>query len=345
MNIINKLISARFKLLVMALLTTLCFHPFTVNAEVVSLDEVFKLLPFSEEEKQKILQGEIVKTLPDESADDELAVGLAFMVKNTPEVISQTFLGGTTIDQSSAIDSHQLITSEADFKGLALTAAEQDEVDKFLNASPGDELNLHADEIAAFKALKAKGLSDTDARKQVLSQFHAMLFKRYQAYKAGGTMAIAPYHREDGKQYKAGDYLQSVALDTSILEKLYPKFHKILLEYPKVKDPALKEHFFWMKMTVEGRPTFVLIHRMAIEENGAYLVAGKHYYASQGYNAEQEVGLLIPTEKGTLAALITRASSDAVAGFGSSAKRFIGKRLMADDMTDFFKAMQKKLAK
>ncbi len=158
-------------------------------------------------------------------------------------------------------------------------------------------------------------------------------------------MAIAPYNREDGKQYKAGDYLHSVALDTPILEKMYPKFHKILLEYPKIKDPALKEHFFWMKMTVEGRPTFVLIHRMAIEENGAYLVAGKHYYVSQGYNAEQEVGMLIPTEKGTLAALITRASSDAVAGFGSSAKRFIGKRLMADDMIDFYKAMQKKLGK
>ncbi|MCK5666963.1 MAG: hypothetical protein KAI17_25930, partial [Thiotrichaceae bacterium] len=181
----NDLIYARFKLLLLVLLTTLCFHPFTVNAEVVSLDKIFKLLPFSEEEKQKILQGDIIKTLPKETADDELAVGLAFMVRNTPEVISQTFLGGTTIDQSSAIDSHQLITSEADFNGLALTAAEQDEVDKFLNASPGDKLNLHADEIAAFKALKAKGLSDTDARKQVLSQFHAILFKRYQAYKAG----------------------------------------------------------------------------------------------------------------------------------------------------------------
>ena len=155
MNIMNEIIYARFKLLVMALLTILCFHPFMVNAEDVSLDEVFKLLPFSEEEKQKILQGEVIKTLPDESADDELAVGLAFMVRNTPEVISQTFLGGTTIDQSSAIDSQQLITSEADFNSLVLTAAEQDEVAKFLNASPGDELNLDADEIAAFKALKA----------------------------------------------------------------------------------------------------------------------------------------------------------------------------------------------
>ncbi|MCK5190197.1 MAG: hypothetical protein KAR12_09110, partial [Methylococcales bacterium] len=261
MNTMNELISVRFKLLLMILLITLCFHPFTVNAEI-SLDEVFKLLPFSEEEKQKILQGEVIKTLPDETADDELAVGVAFMVRNKPENISQNFLGGKTIDQPSAIISHHIISSEADFKGLGLKADEQDEIDEFLNASPGDGLNLSTDEIAAFKALKAKGLSGTDAGKQVLSQFHSILFKRYQAYKAGGVMAIAPYQREDGKHYKAGDYIHSVLLDTPILEKLYPKFHKILLEYPKVKDPTLKENFFWMKMTVEGRPTFVLIHRM-----------------------------------------------------------------------------------
>lgn len=344
MNIINELISKRFKLLAMVLLTTLCFHPFKVNAEV-SLDEIFKLLPFSEEEKQKILQGEIIKTLPNETADDELAVGLAFTVRNTPENIDLNFLGGKTIDQSSAIDSHHLISSEADFKGLALTVDEQDEVNKFLNASPGDELNLSTDEIATYKALKAKGLSDTDARKQVLSQLHDMLFKRYQAYKSGGVMAIAPYQHEDGKKYNTGDYLQSVSQATPILKKLYPKFHKILLEYPKVKDPALKEKFFWMKMKVEGRPTFVLIHRMGMKENGAYLAVGRHFYASQGYNVEQELGMLIPSEKGTLVALITRASSDEVAGFGSSTKRFIGKRLMADDMSDFYKAMQKKLGK
>jgi hypothetical protein len=337
----NKLMSARLKLLLMALLTILCFHPYTVNAEV-TLDEVFKLLPFSEEEKQKILQGEIVKTLPDETADDEMAVSLAFMIKNKPENIALNFVGGKTIDQSSTIDHHQLITSEADFKGLGLTT---DEVDEFLNASPGDKLNLSNDEIAAFKAIKAKGLSGTDASTQVLSQFHAMLFKRYQAYKAGGVMAIAPYQREDGEQYKAGDYLQSVAQDTPILEKLYPKFHKILLEYPKIKDPALKEHFFWMKMTVEKRPTFVLVHRMIMEENGAYLAVARQYYASQGFNAEQELGMLVPTEKDSLAVLITRASSDEVTGFGSSTKRFIGRRLMADGMTDFFKAMQKKLGK
>jgi hypothetical protein len=89
----NILISARLKLLLTVLLTSLFFHPVTVNAEV-TLDEVFKQLPFSEEEKQKILQGEVIKTLPDESADDELAIGMAFMVRNKPENISLSFVGG-----------------------------------------------------------------------------------------------------------------------------------------------------------------------------------------------------------------------------------------------------------
>ncbi len=341
MNIMNVSFSETIKVMAVVLLTSLCYYPNTVRAEA-DLDEVFKLLPFSNEEKQKILKGEIIKTLPKETADRELAVGLSFLVRNNPEQLQNYFLQGKLIDNSKAIINHRIIKSESDFKALVLTSDEQSEVQNFLNASPGGKLNLSSDEIAAFKALKAKGLSDTDANSQVMAQLHAMLLARYQAYQTGGVSAIAPYKRGDGKQYKLGDYLQSVSRVTPVLEKLYPKFHKILLNYPKTKDPGLKEQFFWVKMKVEGRPTFTLIHRMAMEENGAYVIASRHFYASQSYNGQQELGLLIPTDKGSVAVVLTRVSSDEVAGFGSGTKRFIGKRLLADDLSNFYGVVQKK---
>ena len=222
-----------------------------------------------------------------------------------------------------------------------LTPDEQSEIQHFLDASPGEDLNLSTDEIAAFKALKAKGLSDADANNQVLAQVHTMLLARYQAYRTGGVSAIAPYERGDGKQYKLGEYFRSITQVTPVMEKLYPKFHKILLEYPKIKDPDLKEQFFWIKMTVEGRPNFTLTHRLAMEENGAHVVAARHFYASHSYNGQQELGLLMPTQKGSVVVVLSRVSSDEVAGFGSSSKRFIGKRLLADDMSDFYKVVQK----
>ena len=344
MNVRNVSFSAHVKLLALVLLTALCYQPVTVRADV-DVDEVFKLLPFSADEKQKILNGEIIKTLPKESAERELAVGLGFLVKSNPEVIQDYYLHGKLIDTPKAVLNHRIIKSESDFKALTLTSGEQGEVQNFLDASPGDKLNLSAKEIAAFKALKEKGLSDTDANNQVLAQIQAMLLARYQAYKAGGVSAIAPYQREDGKQFKLGAYFQSITKMTPIMEKLFPKFRKILLEYPNVKDPALKEQFFLIKMNVEGRTAFVLTHRSSMEENGAHVIASRHFYASQSYNGQQEVGFLVPTNKGTLAVVLARISSEEVAGFGSSTKHFIGKRMLSNDMANFYKAIQKKVGK
>ena len=341
MNIINVSFFANIKILSVVLLTVLFYHPVMVRAEA-DLDEVFKLLPFSDNEKQKILQGKIIKTLPKETVDRELTVGLGFLVKNNPEHLQNYFLQGKLIDEPDTIINYQIIKSESDIKALVLTSNEQSEVHNFMDASPGSKLNLSHNEIAAFKALKAKGLSDIDANDQVLAQLHAMLLARYQAYRAGGTSTIAPYERENGKQYKLGDYLQSITRVTPVLKKLYPKFHKILLEYPKTKDHSMKEQFFWVKMNVEGRPTFALIHRMSMEENGAYVIVSRHFYASQSYNGQQELGLLIPTDKGSVAVALTRVSSDKVAGFGSSTKHFIGKRMLADDMSDLYRGLQKK---
>ena len=93
MNIMNVSFSTHVKALAVVLLTALCYQPGTVKAGA-DVDKVFKLLPFSDAEKQKILKGEIVKTLPDETSDRELAVGLSFLVKNNPELIQNYFLQG-----------------------------------------------------------------------------------------------------------------------------------------------------------------------------------------------------------------------------------------------------------
>jgi len=344
MKIMNGSFLVYIRVLAVVLLTALCSQPSTIKAEV-DVDEVFKLLPFSDKERQKILKGEIVKTLPIETAVRELAVGLGFLVKNNPELVETYFLQGKLMDNPEAIINHRVINTTSDFKALKLTTEEKSEIKKFLAASPGRDLNLGAHEIAAFNALKAKGLSDKDSNVQVLAQMQTMLSERYQAYRNGGVSAIAPYELGDGQQFKLGEYLQSISEITAVLEKFYPKFHKILLEYPKIKDPDLKEQFFWLKMIVEGRPTFTLIHRMAMEENGAHVVAARHFYASQAYNGQQELGILLPSSKGTLAVVLTRVSSDEVAGFGSSAKRFIGKRLLASELAGFFKVVQDKVGK
>ena len=69
------------------MLKKICLVLFVCNFSSVvyaDIDALLKQLPFSQQEKQQILQGELVTTQVKESEDHELAVLLAFVVKTTP---------------------------------------------------------------------------------------------------------------------------------------------------------------------------------------------------------------------------------------------------------------------
>ena len=209
-------------------------------------------------------------------------------------------------------------------------------MEKFLEAEPGDTLNLSADEIKAFNAL-AK--TDTAALKQLQS----LLKSRYQSYRQGGSAAIAPYQRSAKKQYNLGEYFANNRREVlPALSQSFPEFYKALKNYPKYKPAGLQDRFILLKLNIQGRPAFALEHRMAMHENGAELMASAYFYVTHTLNGQQGLGMLLPNGEDSVAVVITRASSDAVAGFGSSTKHFIGRRMLADDLSGFYESVQKK---
>lgn len=62
----------------------------------------------------------------------------------------------------------------------------------------------------------------------------------------------------------------------------------------------------------------------------------RHYYVSTGYNIEQAIAGLLPVKEGTLVIYTNRTSTDQLAGFGSAAKRTIGRKIMAGELEKLF---------
>ena len=317
---------------------------FSFQVNIVSADtnptEVFNQLGFSEQEKQDVLNGKLIKRMPKEHSDQELAVTLAFRVNKDAEQLRNNFLKGLSIDKHDDIISYQFIYPDADFPVLQLTAEEKQELSQFLGAKPGNTLNLSADEIKAFNALPK---TDTSGSESALKQLHSLLKSRYQSYRQGGSTAIAPYQRSANKQYMLGDYFRKNRLAVlPALSKLFPEFYNTLQHYPMYTPTSLQERFILLKLNIQGHPAFALEHRIAMHENGAELMASVYFYVSHTLNGQQGLGMLLPNGEDSVAVLITRASSDAVAGFGSSTKHFIGRRMLADDLSGFYESVQKK---
>src|SRR5262245_60080261 len=134
--------------------------PIPEASAVPTVDEVMKELRLSESDKEKVRQGEIVDWKPTEGSDRELALGMVFMAKGTPENLASMYRQVMILKDVSVITAHGTITGEGSMEqlaGLALKPNAEKEAKRYLKAKPGDELNLDAKEMAPFGLCSQRG--------------------------------------------------------------------------------------------------------------------------------------------------------------------------------------------
>ncbi|MEI8013359.1 MAG: hypothetical protein WCH20_00840 [Nitrospira sp.] len=321
-------------------------------ATLPTADEVMQELRISADGRESIRQGKIVDWTASEGSDRELALGMAFLVKAKPENLEEMYRQALVLKQVSVITANGTLTGEgtmADLAGVKLQPNGEKEARRYLNAEPGDELNLDTKEIAAFQALKAGGDADSVPVQKVEALVRQVLLARYQAYRSKGLPGIAPYERGHGKQRLAGDELLLSTKELTGVAKHLPAFHKFLLNYPNglAKDEAknLEEFFYWLNIDVFGRPTYVLVHRMLYHVGDATLAVERQYYASHDYNSMLQGVAALPTKDGTFLFYIGRVSTDQVGGFGSSLKHPASRAITAPYIKDMFREVQTKAGK
>lgn len=321
-------------------------------ATVPTADEVFQEFHLSDIDQKSIRQGKIVDWSPSEGSDRELAIGFVGLVKGKPEDLYQSYREALILKEVPVITGSGRITGEgtlADFAGVKLQPNGEKEANRYLNAQPGNELNLDAKEIAAFQALKAGGDADAVPVEKVEVLVRQGLLARYQAYRKEGLSGIAPYARGSADQLRAGDELLLSTKGLMGTAKHLPAFHKLLLNYPNglTKEEAknLEEYFYWLNIDVFGRPTYVLVHRMLYHVGDAAIAVERHFYASHDYNSMLQQVAALPTKDGTVLFYTGRVSTDQVAGFTSAMLHPVSRAIAAPYLKDMFLKIQAKAEK
>jgi hypothetical protein len=327
--------------------------PILEAATVPTADEVLQELNISDSDRQGIREGKIVKWTASEGSDRELAIGMALLVKAKPSNLVELFREASAFKVQAAITAHGKITGDgtlADFARVKLEPNGEKEAQRYLNVEPGDELNLDAKEIAAFRAMKPTGGNNAVSVKEVEAQVRQTLLSRYQAYHTKGFSGITPYQRGGGRQVLASDELSLSVKQMRLLAKYVLSVYDVLLNYPagKTKDDdpkLLEEQFYWLNLDLFGRPTYVLSHRMLFRVGEAYVSSERHFYTSHDYNSLQQGIAALPTKDGTLVLTLVRVSTDQVGGFGSSAKHPVSRTLMGPFLKDMYEALRAKAEK
>ncbi len=305
-------------------------------AALPSAESILEEVGFSAADIAKVKGGALVTTTLKSSSDREIAVGMAFLVKVPPSELMKDAREGLLITTDPNTISWGKLEGEGSLAQLAKLTLEPDKkrAKLYLGAKPGDDLNLSEAEITGFQALKGESA--------VLAQVRKTLLGRYQAYRTHGLDGIADYARRGGKTTPAGGDLRRASEAATGLKKHVPGFYKVLVGYPKHTGSGLEERFDWSNYEAHGTPTYVLTHRMGMQDGDGYVVAQRQFYVSRGYNVEQALAAFFPVKQGTVVLYVNRTSTDQVTGFGSGSKRSIGSRVMASQLKGLFEKVRKK---
>ena len=284
----------------------------------------------------RVQKGALVQAFPKEVSERDLAVGFVFMVKRPPAEVAAAFrrFGDMSADPN-VLATHQL-ASAADLDGLHLGTHGDDEAKRYRAARPGDELNLGASELAAFAKLGANA-STADVERTL----RAVLFARYQAYRARGLDGIEPYARADGSRDGAAEVRAALQKALPVVQKYTPAFADVLAHYPKGRPAGLEESYHWILYNLDNRPTPTLRHRMTLAVDGGLVAADRELYVGHGYNVMQALGALLPVEGGTVVFYGAHTSTDQVGGRSTALKHSIGRRVMAKQLEKIFEHFTK----
>jgi hypothetical protein len=303
---------------------------------------VLETLKVSGDQVRQLENGEVLTLSGEqwERSDRELATDAAVLLdKPLEEVLTGSLEGATLIPSSKLLDIGA-VNSEADFAGVNLQPHEIKEAKKILDAGPGDDLNLSAEEIAMIRELAAalgRNATDEAVLAAASEAMRRLLIERYRTYIEGGLSGIAPYQRSKRKFVAVGEELRLTTDTLIFIKEQFPVYFDALLNFPEDAS-CCEHHIHWVKVRVMKRPAFALIHRVTLTGEDYAVITERFLYASHTLNSAQITIGWLPYGDSTLMGLSTSASADILTGFVGKALRLLGRdkadEIAGDVLTD-----------
>jgi hypothetical protein len=301
----------------------------------------------------RLKSGEILTTELQASRDTELGVALVMFVPRTPQEgmalvgspsffeVDKEIIAGGELDPASP---------ETGLAAVKLGASDGKEVRQFLDAEAGKSLNLSAADVATFRALRERlggkmASDDPGATEEVSRVLRDLLARRVRAYAERGLAGIEPYMRGDGKSSSPAEQLRAAQEHSPALGRFAPRLDAALREFPDGGSESLNQRWLWLETRAQERPTFVLAHRMWMQEPGAILGAERQYYVGHSYGACLVLAGFFEVEGGTVIAYGSRLHTDEVGGAMGGMKRNIGRGMMGKSLRRLFEDLRTALTK
>jgi hypothetical protein len=195
--------------------------------------------------------------------------------------------------------------------------------------APARNLNLNTAE-----AEKLKSLSPTarDLESRVRPALAEIFAARLNAYARQGLPGVQPYVRADGEVVNPAAELRNAIRGLAFLADEFPGFADAVGAPTSGANSGLTRQYYWMERRVDTHNVLALSAELRRRDARVAIGADVHFYASREYNAMLTLIGVIPYGEDWMVFAINHTFTDQVRGFGSSARRAIGRDLVAKEL-------------
>mmetsp|Transcript_15974 Transcript_15974/g.32120 ORF Transcript_15974/g.32120 Transcript_15974/m.32120 type:complete len:304 (-) Transcript_15974:96-1007(-) len=288
-------------------------------------EEVATRLGFPPSSVESFLKGEVVTQELDASNDKDLSLLVVTVADTTVDKLFE-------LAEQERVHEIQAATISAGVLDPSDVAAGLDGMDLL------DEDTVKSLLKNPFMSkAEAKELRDGHKNGRGVEAYKRILADRATAYWENGLDGIVPY---DGKGRDPSTDLKS-ANDAALKAVTDPVVHEEVFVIPSRSQNPEWHKLKWALQKGNDQMAPVLSHTIRIKRELGYVGVTRNFYSGTDYDCSQIVTGVIPTADGRSAIFyVNRTFSSAVAGFGGSAKRSIGRKMMKSKLIETMKKGQ-----
>ena len=217
---------------------------------------------------------------------------------------------------------------ETDFSDVRFNDGDYAEVKSLFNAEPDEDLNLSTGEYALLKQRLKPHRRDNRATKIAVASdaMREILIGRYRQYRKNGLRGIAGYARSDTESIDVGKELR---LSTEVFKPFsdeFPQFYGVMHDYPSGAE-CCNHYFRWLKVKIDKRPVFALVHTMVWKSDDYVLATERFYYVSSTLNSLQFTLSWLKYDEGSYMGLAMTANSDILDSMMGRMLRPVGRKV------------------
>jgi hypothetical protein len=301
----------------------------------------------SPDERRRVIGGEIVPFNVAERTDRDLAAGVMMFLSVPVARVGEYLAESELAVRDAGIVNWGALPEGGEAASLAKLRLGPAEADELLDARPGSAWNLSSTEMDGLRALRAMlpAASRTLQAESVSTHYRGLLVRRTQAYRTGGLDAIEPYARRGGTTTDPAGELRLAAEDARPLAAVSPALVDLLLHYPSLQRAERGSQIYWVERKLQGRADPALLHQLVDVRPELALHVERHFFVGHAYNSSQTLTGALPWGDGSLVFVVSRVSTDLVAGLGGDVKRSLGRRQLRGDLSGRLERVRAGLAR